>query len=376
MSTYNKIGFIKGGQLARMILQQTAGFGIKSYVLDDDPACPARELCDDFSLGESSDFDDVYRFGKKLDLLTFEYEHINIEALKKLQSEGLPVYPDPKILEIVQDKGLQKNFYKDHDIPTSEFRLVAGRPDLATCTNLLPAVQKTRRAGYDGRGVHRLDTAGDYATAFNEPSIVERRVDFEKEISVLLARNAKGETAVYPTVEMLFHPIKNLVEFLLSPANIPKDVDAQARRIALQIAGTLGVVGVLAVEMFVTKEGAVLVNEIAVRVHNSGHHTIEANCTSQFEQHMRAVLGMPLGPTDATSAAVMVNILGGEGFEGPAKYEGIPEAIGMGGVYVHLYGKAITRPFRKMGHATVVDANANEALRKARQVKDLIKVKA
>lgn len=371
-----KIGFIKGGQLAKMMLQAAISFDIHSMVMDNDAHCPCRHLCDEFTLGDASDFNDVYAFGKKVDLLTFEFEHINVDALIKLKNEGVAVYPDPAILAIVQDKGKQKEFYRQKAIPTCDYRLIPNRAALRGCQDFFPAVQKSRKAGYDGRGVYKIATEDDIHDAFDAPSVLEEQVDFAKEIAVLIARGRSGETAVYPTVEMVFHPTKNLVEFLASPANITEEVNAKARRIALDIAQALNVVGVLAVEMFVTKDDRVLVNEIAPRVHNSGHHTIEGSYTSQFEQHIRAVMGLPLGLSDMTSPAVMVNILGEDGFDGKAKYEGLETALGLGGVYVHLYGKEFTKPYRKMGHATIIDKDIKAAFEKARKVKETIKVKA
>jgi len=370
-----KVGLIKGGQLGLMLLEASRSFDIQTFVLDDDPNCPCRSLCDEFVLGNCEDFDDVYAFGKKVDLITFEYEHINIDALKKLHKEGLAIFPSPDSLAIVQDKGRQKEFYRDNAIATSPFHLINNKQAIAPLVSRFPVVQKTRKAGYDGKGVMKLNGLDDLGKAFDGPSVLEEYVDFVNEIAVVVARNQQGEIALYPTVSMVFHPVQNLVEFLASPANITADVDAKARRLAIKIAEQINLVGVMAVEMFVTKDNEVLVNEIAPRVHNSGHHTIEANVTSQFEQHWRAVLGLPLGSTAIKSPAVMVNILGEAGFDGKARYEGIEEAIKLGGVHVHLYGKAITRPFRKMGHATIVDENVDKALTKARIVKEIIKVK-
>lgn len=371
-----KLGLIKGGQLGKMMLEAALHTGMHTVVMDNDPQCPCRPLCKEFVLGDSMNFDDVYAFGKKADVLTFEYEHINIQALRKLEAEGLKIFPKPEILEIVQDKGRQKEFYRDNRIPTAEFRLVEDREGLKACADLFPAVQKSRTAGYDGKGIYKIDSAKDISGAFDVPSVLERRVDFAKEISVLVARDQKGDTVVYPTVEMVFHLTKNLVEFLACPANITEEVDQKAKDIAVDLAKRLAMVGILAVEMFVTKNGEVLVNEIAPRVHNSGHHTIEANTTSQFAQHLRCVTGSSVELSKTVFPAAMVNILGGPGFEGRARYEGIDEALALGNVYVHLYGKAITKPFRKMGHATITDPDVNEALAKARRVKDLIKVKA
>ena len=370
-----KIGFIKGGQLGKMMLQAAPSFDVKAYVLDNDANCPCRDLCHEFVLGDSLNYDDVYAFGKKVDVLTFEYEHVNVEALRQLKKEGLSIYPDPDIIALVQDKGVQKEFYRQHNIPTADFKMVANRLALRACTDMLPAVQKTCKAGYDGKGVYKINSAEDIHSAFDEPSVLEELIDFDKEIAVIVARNVFGEVAVYPVVEMVFHPTKHLVEFLRCPADIAPAIEKKAKDIALALVNQLNLVGVLAVEMFVTRDGKVLVNEIAPRVHNSAHHTIEGTFTSQFEQHLRAVMNLPLGLTDITAPSVMVNILGADGFEGLARYEGVEEALRLGGVYIHLYGKEITKPFRKMGHATIIGHDAAQAMNKARQVKDLIKVR-
>ncbi len=371
-----KLGLIKGGQLGKMILQAAPSFDVQSFVMDDDINCPCRHLCYEFTQGDAMNFDDVYAFGKKVDVLTFEYEHINVEALKKLKAEGLVIYPDPDIIELVQDKGRQKEFYRSHSIPTADFQIVPNRLALEACTEFFPAVQKTCKAGYDGKGIFKLKDADDIPDAFNVPSVLEKYIDFDKEISIVVARNVDGEVVVYRAVEMVFHPEKNLVEFLRCPADITAIVEKKATAIALHILHQLNLVGVLAVEMFVTKDGQVLVNEIAPRVHNSAHHTIEGALTSQFEQHIRAVMGLPLGLTDMTLPSVMVNLLGSENSEGHAIYQGIEQALGLGGVYIHLYGKTQTRPYRKMGHATIVDHDINKALEKAHRVKELIKIKA
>jgi 5-(carboxyamino)imidazole ribonucleotide synthase len=371
-----KIGFIKGGQLGKMILQKAPSFDIQSFVMDDDVHCPCRDLCHDFTQGDALNFDDVYAFGKKVDVLTFEYEHINVEALKKLQAEGLPIFPDPGIIALVQDKGRQKEFYRSHGIPTADFRIVPNRLALKACTDLFPAVQKTCKAGYDGKGIYKLKDANDIPGAFNEPSVLEKHIDFDKEISIVLARNINGEVAVYRPVEMVFHPLKNLVEFIRCPADISAVIEKKATAIALHILNQLNLIGILAVEMFVTRDGQVLVNEIAPRVHNSGHHTIEGALTSQFEQHLRAVMGLPLGLTDISMPSVMVNLLGDEDHEGRAVYHGIEQALALGGVYIHLYGKAVTKPYRKMGHATIIDQDINKAFERAHRVKELIKIRA
>jgi len=369
-----KLGLIKGGQLGRMLLQAAPSFDVQTFVMDDDTACPCRHLCHEFTQGDAANFDDVYTFGKKVDVLTFEYEHINVEALKKLKSEGLSVYPDPDIIGLVQDKGRQKGFYRSHGIPTADFQIVPNRLALKACSEFFPAVQKTCKAGYDGKGIYKLKDEKDIPGAFDEPSIIEKLIDFDKEISIVVARNTEGEVAVYRPVEMVFHPVKNLVEYLRCPADISQVIEKKATAIAIYLLRELNLIGVLAVEMFVTKEGEVLVNEMAPRVHNSGHHTIEGALTSQFEQHLRAVMGLPLGLTGMTLPSVMVNLLGDENHDGKAVYQGVEQALGLGGVYIHLYGKSRTKPFRKMGHATILDQDINKAYEKAVRVKELIKI--
>ena len=362
--------------MGRMLADAAVSFDARLSVMDDDPLCPCREVCRDLTQGNPLNYDDVYTFGKSVDVLTLEYEHVNAQALKQLEADGVAVHPSAAVIELVQDKGRQKEFYRASGIPTADFVLAANAAEIRAHKGFLPAVQKTRQAGYDGKGIHKIACAGDMDDAFDEPSVLERLVDLDKEIAVIVARNTKGETAVYPTVEMMFHPKRNLVEFLLCPAGLPAPVERAAKEIALTLVEKLKVVGVLAVEMFVTKDGKVLVNEIAPRVHNSGHHTIEANVTSQFQQHLRAVLGLPLGPTQTIMPSVMVNILGEPGSEGKARYEGVEAALALGNVHVHLYGKQITKAYRKMGHATVLDKDLDTALAKARRVKEMIKVRS
>jgi 5-(carboxyamino)imidazole ribonucleotide synthase len=371
-----KIGIIKGGQLGRMLIQEMLNWNLKSFVLDNDVDAPCRECCTEFMQGDAENFDDVYHFGKKVDLLTIEYEHIHIGALEKLEQEGLAVLPSPRILKIIQDKGLQKKFYQENDIPTADFVLIENKNELTSHSNFLPAVQKTRKSGYDGKGVQKITSEADFARAFDEPSVLERKIDFEKEISVLIARNASGQTATFPIVELDFHPEKNLVEFLHAPADLSKSTEEEALKIVQKLAESLNLVGLLAVEMFVLKDGKVLVNEIAPRPHNSGHHTIEANYTSQYEQHLRAILNLPLGSTKMIMPACMVNLLGEEGYEGPARYAGMEKVLEMEGVFVHLYGKKMTKPFRKMGHVTILAENIEKAREKAILVKNTLKVSA
>jgi 5-(carboxyamino)imidazole ribonucleotide synthase len=309
-------------------------------------------------------------------VLTIEIEHVNVEALFRLESEGLRVYPNPEAIRIIQDKGLQKEFYRQHQIPTADFRLVADKAEVAQHHDFLPVFQKLRRFGYDGRGVTRLSSTEDIAKGFDEPSVLEKLVDFEKEIAVIAARNARGEVSCFPAVELSFHPEHNLVDYLFSPADIAPAIEQAAQALATQVIQAFDMVGLLAVEMFLTRDGKLLVNEVAPRPHNSGHHTFKANHTSQFEQHLRAILNLPLGNTGLHSAAVMLNLLGEAGFSGEAKYEGADAALAVPGVTIHLYGKKYTRPFRKMGHLTITAPTVAEARQKADHVKNLVKVKA
>jgi 5-(carboxyamino)imidazole ribonucleotide synthase len=370
-----RVGILGGGQLGRMLIQQAINYNTNIKVLDPDPEAPCKNLCDKFVVGSLSDFDSVYAFGKQVDLLTIEIEKVNVDALQQLEEEGVTVYPQPRIIRLIQDKGLQKEFFKQNEIPTSPFQLISSKDALKESGIEFPYVQKLRKDGYDGRGVYKVKSKADLENAFDAPSIVEDFVDFEKEIAVIVARNEDGEVKTFPCVEMEFNPDANLVEFLISPSTLPVEVLKEADRIAVQIADALKITGVLAVEMFLTKDGKILVNELAPRPHNSGHHSIEGNVTSQFEQHLRAIFNLPLGDTQAMGHAVMINLLGEKGYEGLAEYEGMEEALKSRGVYVHLYGKKFTKPFRKMGHVTVVNENRDEAIAIARSVQKTIKVK-
>jgi len=369
-----KLGILGGGQLGRMLLQKAADFNISNAVLDPDPEAPCKYIADTFVCGNFNDFETVLQFGRSVDVLTIEIEHVNVEALEVLESEGVLVYPQPRIIRMVQDKGSQKIFYRANKIPTAGFHLVEDRSQINEFAGQFPLMQKLRKGGYDGRGVMKLSDPSQTASAFDEPSVLEELVGFEKEISVIVARNSKGAIVTYPAVEMEFNAEANLVEFLFSPADIPAAVQQKADEIARRLANALELTGVLAVEMFVMKDGEVLVNEIAPRPHNSGHQTIEANVTSQYEQHLRAVLGLPLGNTDILQPAVMVNILGEKGFNGPARYIGLETVLALDGVKLHLYGKTNTKPFRKMGHVTVLDASLQEAKARATIIKETLKV--
>jgi 5-(carboxyamino)imidazole ribonucleotide synthase len=369
-----KIGVLGGGQLGRMLIQDAVDLNLDVHVLDPDGNAPCSGLCRNFTKGSLTDYDSVMSFGKNLDLITIEIENVNTAALRALEKQGKKVYPQPEVIELIQDKGAQKMFYQRNNIPTADFFLVESRSEITKYGEFFPFFQKLRRGGYDGRGVTRLSDPAGLNDAFDAPSVLEKLVDFEKELAVIVARNPSGETATFPVVECEFRPGANLVEFLFSPASVSKSIADEASRIAKTIAEKLGIVGLLAVEMFLTSDGKVLVNEIAPRPHNSGHHTIEANYTSQFAQHLRAILDLPLGDTTAILAGVMINLLGEKGHEGVAFYEGLEEVLKFRGVHVHLYGKAETRANRKMGHVTVVDKELAAAKKKARLVMDMLKV--
>ena len=368
------IGILGGGQLGRMLIQNAINLNLNISVLDPDKNAPCRHLVKKFTIGNLNDYDAVYDFGKDKDLITIEIENVNVEALKALEKEGKKIYPQPHIIELIQDKGSQKMFYQRNNIPSPDFFLVENKKQIDKYANYFPFFQKLRKGGYDGKGVVKLVSPHHLDKAFNEPSVLERLVDFDKELSVLVARSESGEIKCFPVVECEFNPEANLVEFLFSPANIKKSIEKEAIKIATEVAEKLGIIGLLAVELFLTKDGKVLVNEIAPRTHNSGHQTIEGNITSQFEQQWRAILNLPLGDTSIIKASVMVNLLGDFGYEGTAIYQGLEDILKFSGVYVHLYGKATTKPFRKMGHATIVDEDILKAKQKAKLVKNTLKI--
>jgi len=369
-----KLGILGGGQLGRMLIQQAINYNVTVKVLDPDREAPCRKLCDEFVVGSLGDYETVYNFGKKVDLLTIEIEKVNVDALAQLEKEGVLVYPQPRIISLIQDKGLQKQFFKENDIPTAPFQVISSPEQLRQSKIPFPYIQKLRRDGYDGRGVYKVIDETYLENTFKEPSLIEEWIDFEKEIAIIVARNESGEVKTFPLVEMEFNPDVNLVEFLISPSTLPFEVQQEAAKIASKIAVDLKIVGLLAVEMFLDKKGKILVNELAPRPHNSGHQTIEGNVVSQFEQHLRAIFDQPLGDTACLNNAIMVNVLGERGYEGPAIYQGIEKILNCPGVYVHLYGKALTKPFRKMGHVTIVDADREKAIEKARFVQGTLKV--
>ena len=356
-----------------MLIQSGIDFNVPFSILDPDTDAPCSDLCD-FHVGKLTDFDTVIKFGASCDVITIEIENVNTAALKELVKQGKKVFPQPDIIELIQDKRTQKQFYKDFGIPTADFILTQNAVDVKANKKFLPAVNKLGREGYDGKGVQILRSENDLDKAFDAPGFLEKLIDFEKEISVIAARNENGEVKTYPVVEMVFHPVHNLVEYLFAPANLSDRILKEANDIASRIINELGMVGLLAVEMFVTKNGEVLVNEIAPRPHNSGHQTIEANVTSQYEQHLRSILNLPLGDTAPILPSAMVNLLGEPGCTGLASYSGLEEVLAITGVHVHLYGKRITKPFRKMGHVTIVDSDIESLKKKADFVKRTLKV--
>jgi 5-(carboxyamino)imidazole ribonucleotide synthase len=356
-----KLGILGGGQLGRMLIQDAINYNIHISVLDPSSNAPCAALANSFVVGNFNDYQTVLDFGKTVDVLTIEIEHVNIEALEELERLGKKVFPTPHALRIIQDKGLQKQFYKTNNIPTAPFHLIDNAEDAQLFIEKGPFMQKLRKGGYDGKGVTPLRTAAEFKSAFNAPSVLEEFVPFVKELAVIVARNESGELATFPLVEMEFNPEANLVEFIFSPANVNVEIENNAKKIATDIANKLEHVGLLAIELFLTEDGNLLVNEIAPRPHNSGHHTIEACFVSQYGMHLRAILNMPLGSTGLRTPAVMINLLGKKGSEGKARYENIEEVLHTEGAYIHLYGKENTKSFRKMGHITVCNSNLEEA---------------
>lgn len=375
-----KLGIIAGGQLGKMLIQDASKWDVITYVLDPEETCPAGSIASHFTRGDYGDFDTVLEFGRQVDVLTYEIENIHVEALRALKAQGIQVVPDPEILALIQDKGRQKEFYRVHGLPTAPYRLWDGADAILKALDrgelALPFVQKLRRGGYDGRGVGVFREAAELDGLLEGPSLVEELVEVEKEIAVIVARNGRGEVQCFPPVEMVFDPRANLVDRLICPSTLDPETAARAQSLARELIEALEMQGLLAVELFVDPRGQVLINEVSPRPHNSGHHTIEGLITSQFEQHLRAILNLPLGCTRIKLPAVMLNLLGEPGFEGPVRYEGLTDSMAIEGVKIHLYGKKTTRPMRKMGHVTVLSERMEDALAKADRVKELIKVKS
>ena len=372
------MGVLGGGQLGRMLLAETQKFDIYTVILDGNSQAPCAQICNEFHQGDLLDFDTVYNFGKKVNLLTIEIENVNIDALDKLEAEGLTIYPKPSNLRVIQNKARQKHFYVDNNIPTAEFSHYAYLEELKHSleNNVIkfPFVWKATQFGYDGNGVKIVRNIEDLENLPLVECITEKLIPFKNELAVIVARNLDGEVKTYPVVEMEFHPEANQVEYVICPARIDSQVAEKARELALKVVSDLDFVGLLAVEMFQTTDDRILVNEVAPRPHNSGHYSIEASYTNQFEQHLRSILNLPLGNTDSKVAGIMVNLVGEEGFSGEVVYENIEEILKIDGVTPHIYGKKETRPFRKMGHVTIVNEDINEARKTAQQVKETIKV--
>lgn len=373
-----KLGILGGGQLGKMLLYNTRKFDIYTCVLDASDEAPSRMACNEFHLGDLMDFDAVYNFGKQVDVLTIEIENVNVDALEALEQEGVTVYPASKTLRTIQNKAKQKQFYTDNDLPTAPFSRFETLDAIAKAVSEgdleLPFVWKAAQFGYDGNGVKIVKQASDLEGLPLGECIAEALVPFKNELAVIVTRNASGDTKTFPVVEMEFHPEANQVEYVICPARIPDHVAKAARDVALNVSNAFNNVGILAVEMFQTENDEILINEVAPRPHNSGHQTIEASYTSQFEQHLRAILNLPLGRTDSKVGGVMVNLVGAEGYSGNVVYENIETIMTMDGVTPHIYGKRETRPFRKMGHVTIVHENLDEARRIAEAVKKTIKV--
>ncbi|WP_299156853.1 5-(carboxyamino)imidazole ribonucleotide synthase [uncultured Christiangramia sp.] len=373
-----KLGILGGGQLGKMMLYETRKYDIQTLVLDPSPEAPSRISCDYFEQGDLMDYETVLQFGRKADVLTFEIESINIEALRQLESEGVKTYPSAATLEKIQNKAVQKEFYEKHNLPTAAFKRFPNLKLLKSDVNeqkvSLPFVWKSATGGYDGKGVSVIRTEADLANLPDAECIAENLVPFKNEVAVIVARSPSGEVRTYPVVEMEFHPTANQVEYVICPARIDNNVAEKARKLAENVSEAFEHVGLLAVEMFQTEDDKILINEVAPRPHNSGHYSIEASYTNQFEQQIRAILDLPLGKTDSKLGGIMVNLVGDENHEGEVLYKNIERIMGMEGVTPHIYGKKITRPFRKMGHVTIVNKDLGEARKIAEKVKNSIQV--
>lgn len=372
------LGVLGGGQLGKMLLAETHKFDINTAILDSSKNAPCAEICNRFEIGDLLDYDAVYNFGKTVDLLTIEIENVNIDALEQLEKEGLPIFPKPENLRVIQSKARQKHFYIDHQIPTAPFSHYAYLEEIKHAIENdaldFPFVWKSARFGYDGNGVKIVRSFADLESLPNVECITEQLIPFKNELAVIVARNKNDETTTYPVVEMEFHPEANQVEYVICPARIEESVAKKAKEVALKVVNELEFIGLLAVEMFQTNNDEILVNEVAPRPHNSGHYSIEASFTNQFEQHLRSILNLPLGNTESKVAGIMVNLVGEEGFSGDVYYENIEEVLKIPGVTPHIYGKKETRPFRKMGHVTIVNKDLDKAREIAQKVKETIRV--
>ena len=374
-----KLGILGGGQLGKMLLQVTSRLSIKTNILDPSEDSPCKNLCNEFEIGNLMDFDAVYQFGKKCDLVTFEIEHVNIEALEKLESEGIKVYPSSKTLKIIQNKNLQKQFFIDNNIPTSDFYYFKSPKDFKNSLHKnqisFPCVWKKTKFGYDGYGVEIIKSIKQIDNLPNEEFIIEEFIPFEKELATTIVRNYSGDIQIFPLVQMDFNKESNQVEYVVCPAQVNREIKDLANALAMKVSKSFKHVGLLAIEMFLTKDNKILINEVAPRPHNSAHYSIEACENSQFQQHINSILNLKLGSCKSNNNAIMVNLVGEKGYSGPVIYQGIEKAMEQSNVSVHIYGKSNTKPNRKMGHVTVTDENLKNGLKKAKSVKNLIKVK-
>lgn len=371
-----KAGILGGGQLGRMLLQAAANYPVETFLMENDPGCPAAHLCHHFTKGDIKNHDDVYRFGKNVDLLTIEIENVNVEALERLEKEGVKVFPRPSVLRIIRDKILQKQYYQQHQIPTASFVITQNKEELGQRTDFLPAVHKLGTGGYDGRGVQILQTKEDIIKGFDQPAVLEKLIPIRKEIAQMVAINEKNESTLYPPVEMIFDPVLNLLDYQICPAELNTPVLYKVEAIALAVAKNFNSPGLYAIEMFVDKENNVLVNETAPRVHNSGHHTIEAHYCSQFDMMWRILLNYPLGNTQPVLPSAMINLIGSNNFRGNPVYDGLDEALKMDNAFVHIYDKKETKPGRKMGHVTIMSKDKQDLLHKANIIKHNVKVRS
>jgi 5-(carboxyamino)imidazole ribonucleotide synthase len=369
-----KVGILGGGQLGRMLLQAAANYQVETHVIENDDECPAAHLCRYFIKGNIRDFDDVYNFGKNVDALTIEIENVNIDALEKLESEGIQIYPRPSVLRIIKNKVNQKQYYLENQIPTAAFAVLQSLKEIDQWEQLLPAVQKLAEGGYDGRGVQIIDELSSSHLGFDAHSVLEKKIKIKKEIAAIIAVDKDGKTALYPPVEMVFNKDLNLLDYQLCPADIPQNVLWKIEAVSLAVVRNFKSPGLFAVELFVDQNDDVFVNETAPRVHNSGHHTIEAHYSSQFDMLWRIILGHPLGNTKYILPSVMVNIIGSEGHSGEPKYDGLDEVLKIDNAFVHIYGKHQTKPGRKMGHVTVLSHEKQDLIHKANKIKQLLSV--
>ncbi len=371
-----KLGILGGGQLGRMLLQAAANYPVETYILENDVTAPAAKLCTQFVLGDVTNYNDVYNFGMLVDAITIEIENVNIEALEKLETEGKTIVPNTTTLRTIKNKILQKQYYTHHQIPTAAYVITTSKNDITTHNTMLPAVHKIAEGGYDGKGVIMIATIDDLDKAFDAPAILEKKITIKKEIAQIIAVGLDGQIALYPPVEMVFDKYLNLLDYQICPANIPDKVLWKVEAIAMTVAKNFNSAGLFAVEMLIDENDDVLVNETAPRVHNSGHHTIEAHYSSQFDMLLRIMLRYPLGNPDAILPSVMVNIIGADNYNGTPVYNGLAEVLKIGDAFVHIYGKQLTKPGRKMGHITILSKEKQELLFQANKIKNTLQVVA